>query len=154
MNGKSDDPSTALLDLPSSVVEAIGSKDASTVPVDLPSPVAEAINLDVHRNAEDLIRKSASDYTVALIMRSKSIAFERGADIVMTSHVKEADRELRPPTLHNSSLKQMKTVVGGALLGAFASSYVAELAKGGSEFLTLVAIGYAGMLLIYLGLRR
>lgn len=120
----------------------------------MPSAQREAINQDLHPHAKALIRELVSEFATSLVLRSKLVSYGRQADLVLTNHVREANEALRSEP-RKSWRAQLMIVIGGALFGAFIPGFIGEL---GSESPTVLSvftiIGFVGMFLVFLGLRR
>lgn len=115
----------------------------------------EAVNQDLHPQAQALIKELVGDFSTSLILRAKIISFERRADVVITNHVREAHESLRPADYRRSWGGQLMTVVGGAMFGAFIPGFISGLGGGSTTMLSIfTVVGFAGMFLVFVGLRR
>jgi len=113
-----------------------------------------AVETELHPQAEKAIKQRVSDFSIALILQSKLIAYRSKADLVLSTHVDEALDTINKDT-NRSWSRELTIILGSALLGAFVQGFVSELSSGNPLLIaTYVALGFIGMFLVFWGLRR
>ena len=116
----------------------------------------EVINKDIHPQAKSLIRDVVNEFATVLLLQAKTIACQRGADIVLSSHVHEA-REAIFSERKQSRSRELKIAIGGALFGAFVQGFINELSLTTSRPIWIAIytiVGFIGIFLIFWGLLR
>ncbi len=120
---------------------------------DLQTQVA---NIALHPQADQLAREYIANFTDSLNLESKTLAVIEKADIVLSTHVIEARRIIIKQQKRDWK-KELLIILGGALLGAFFPGFTTELNSATPNKNLLVAytgMGFVGMVLIFLGIRR
>lgn len=114
----------------------------------------DALNKEFHPRAEQLAEEYVDDFAASLLLQAKILAPQERADVVLGSHVEEA-REVLSRERRARWYRELLIVFGSALFGAFVPGFITELSNG-HQLLTVVytAMGFLGMLLLFLGLRR
>jgi hypothetical protein len=109
---------------------------------------------DLHAQAELRAREYIDSFAEALLLQSKTLAAIQEADVVLSTHVDDA-RDIIIKAQKRGRARELTLIFGSALLGAFIQGFPTELAAG-RKVMTLVytALGFLGMLLIFVGLRR
>jgi hypothetical protein len=120
----------------------------------MPDPQSQVIDKPLHPNAIALARESVDIYAASLLVQAKNLAYQRGDDEVLTTHVYEA-LEIIQSRRRRKRWKDFMLAVGGALFGAFVSGFITELSTGHSKLLlsVYVILGVFGMILIFGGLQ-
>jgi hypothetical protein len=120
----------------------------------MPNQQLEAISKELHPQAKELAREYVNDFATALLLQAKVLAYQRRADVVLSSHVEEAQDVIGRKKKETWS-KELVIVVGGALLGAFIQGFITELSTGRTVLIVVYTVlGFIGMLLVFWGLRR
>ena len=115
---------------------------------------AEAINKELHQQAETSVKKYTHDFATSLLLQAKIIAYRSKADVVLSSHVDEALDKIYNERKQSWS-KELLIVLGGAFFGAFIQGFISELSSGNATLITVyVLLGFIGMFMVFLGLRR
>ncbi|MCI0489853.1 MAG: hypothetical protein L0229_24950 [Blastocatellia bacterium] len=114
----------------------------------------ELIDKPMHPNAVSIARENVNEYAASLIVLAKTLAYQRGDDEVLSTHVQEALNIIQTRK-QRKRWKDFMIAVGGALFGAFISGFITELSTGYSKFLLAiyVALGVMGLVLIFAGLQ-
>jgi hypothetical protein len=120
----------------------------------MPNSQINAIDTELHPQAEKAIKQFVSDFATSLILQAKLIAYRSKADLVLSTHVDEALDTVNRNRKQTWS-RELLIILGSALLGAFVQGFISELSSGNSWLIaTYVALGFIGMFLVFLGLRR
>jgi hypothetical protein len=108
---------------------------------------------DLHPQAELRAREYIDSFAEALLLQSKTLAAIQEADVVLSTHVDDARDIIK--SQKRSRARELTLIFGSALLGAFIQGFPTELATG-RQVMTLVytALGFLGMLLIFVGLQK
>ena len=109
----------------------------------------------MHQNAVELARENVDNYAASLVVLAKTLAYQRGDDEVLSTHVFEALNIIQSRK-KRKRWKDFMLAIGGALFGAFVSGFVTELSTGHSKLLlaVYVTLGMVGMILIFGGLQE
>jgi hypothetical protein len=119
-----------------------------------PDHSLEALNKELHPHAEEVARKYVDEFAASLLLQAKMLAFQEKADLVLSNHIDEA-REVISRERKKRWSKDLLIVVGSALFGAFIPGFITELSAGHQLLIVVYTImGFLGMLLVFLGLRR
>lgn len=120
----------------------------------MPDRSLEALNKELHPHAEEVARQYVDEFAASLLLQAKMLAFQEKADLVLSNHVDEA-RDVIQRERKKRWSKDLLIVVGSALFGAFIPGFITELSAGHHFLLTTYTnMGFLGMLLVFLGLRR
>lgn len=121
----------------------------------MPNKQLEVVDKPLHPNAAKVARESANEFLASLLLLSKTLAYQRGDDEVLSTHMYEAQNILQNRKRRKRWNDSM-LAVGGALFGAFISGFITELSTGNSKILLViyVTLGILGMGLIFGGLRE
>ncbi len=112
-------------------------------------------NIDLHPQADQTARDLIANYAEALLLQSKTLAVLQGVDEVQSIHVRSAQDILFSQGPKRGRAKELVTIFGAALFGAFLQGFVTELAAGRALWIAVyVAMGVLGMLLVFLALRK
>ena len=115
---------------------------------------SEAINKELHPQAVFSIKKYTRDFATSLLLQAKVIAYRSKADVVLTTHVDEALDKIYKER-RQSWGKELLIVLGGAFFGAFIQGFISELSSGNAILIaTYVILGFIGMFMVFLGLRK
>jgi hypothetical protein len=118
----------------------------------MPDP-ASTIEIPLHVNAQARIQRFVDDFATSLVLQSKLSAFRERADEVLTRHVEEALDIVKYKGRGWS--RDLSTIVGAALFGAFIPGFIDALPKHDTRATVIyTALGFIGMLLVFLGIRR
>jgi peptidoglycan/LPS O-acetylase OafA/YrhL len=114
----------------------------------------DLIDKPLHPNAVELARESVDDYAASVIVLAKTLAYQRGDDEVLSTHIYEA-LEIIQSRRRRRRWKDFVLAIGGALFGAFVSGFITELSTGHSKLLlaVYVVLGVLGMVLMFAGLQ-
>lgn len=114
----------------------------------------DVLNKEFHARAEQLAKEYVDEFAASLLLQSKMLASQERAEMVLSNHVEEA-REVLSRERERRWYRELLIVFGSALFGAFIPGFITELSTG-HQLLTVVytAMGFFGMLLLFLGLRR
>ena len=121
----------------------------------MPDKQTELVEKPLHQNAVNIARESVDDYAASLIVLAKTLAFQRGDDEVLSTHVFEA-LDIIQNRKRRKRWKDSMIAIGGALFGAFVSGFITELSTGSSKVLlaVYVMLGLLGMILVFAGLQE
>ena len=113
----------------------------------MPDKQSELVDKPLHPNAVSIARESVDDYAASLIVLAKTLAFQRGDDEVLSTHVYEA-LDIIQNRKRRKRWKDSMIAIGGALFGAFVSGFITELSTGNSKVLlaVYVMLGLLGMI--------
>jgi hypothetical protein len=112
------------------------------------------VNTRLHNNARDLIKNTVNKFAVSLILESKIVAHEEGADEVQSNHVVRASVRINESG-KKSKWSQIIAAVGGTLLGAFIQGFMSELSLTSLRpewIAAYVLAGFVGILLMFWGI--
>jgi len=90
------------------------------------------------------------------LLESKALAARQRAEEVLTIHVDQALEEINRERTQSGG-RQLLTLIGGALFGAFIPGFVTELTAAKPHVVPIAiytGLGLVGMLLVFMGLRR
>ena len=114
----------------------------------------EALNKELHPHAEQVAKEYVDEFAASLLLQAKMLAFQEHADLVLSNHIEEAlqviNRERK-----KSWTRELMIVIGSALFGAFIPGFMTELFAGHQLLIALyTSMGFLGIILVFLGLRR
>jgi len=114
----------------------------------------EALNKELHPHAEQVAKEYVDEFAASLLLQAKMLAFQEHADLVLSNHIEEAlqviNRERK-----KSWTRELMIVIGSALFGAFIPGFMTELSAGHQLLIALyTSMGFLGIILVFLGLRR
>jgi len=114
----------------------------------------DIVNLELHPQAQTRARERINEFGTSMLLQAKLIAYKTKADLVLSRHIDEAVNTMY--TEHKQSwTKELLIIVGGALFGAFIQGFVTELSTGNKLLIAIYTLlGFVGMLLVFVGLRR
>ncbi len=120
----------------------------------MPDKQTDLVDKPLHPNAVNLARESVDNYAASLIVLAKTLAFQRGDDEVLSTHIYEA-LDIIQTRKRRKRWKDFMLAIGGALFGAFVSGFITELSAGRSKLLlaVYVVLGILGMILAFAGLQ-
>lgn len=120
----------------------------------MPRKQVELVDKPLHPNAVSTARENVDDYALSLVILAKTLAFQRGDDEVLSTHVYEAI-DIIQNRKRRKRWKDSMLAIGGALFGAFVSGFITELSTGRSAVLlaVYVMLGLLGMILVFAGLQ-
>ncbi len=116
----------------------------------------EAINRELHPEAEKRAQAYIRDFATSLLLQAKILAFQRRANVVLSTHVEEA-KDLVEGERQQSWLRQLVIILGSAFLGAFLQGFVTELSTEPPNpwvIAAYTAMGFIGIMAVFWGLRR
>jgi hypothetical protein len=120
----------------------------------MPDRSLEALSKELHPHAEQLAREYVDEFAASLLLQAKILAFQENADLVLSNHVDEA-RQVISRERKKRWVRELLIVVGSALFGAFIPGFITELSAGHPFLIAVYTImGFLGMLLVFIGLRR
>lgn len=109
---------------------------------------AEAVNLQLHQEAEKRAKQHVRDFSVALLMQAKLVAFQEKADMVLSNHVDNALDKIS--TVKRVRSKELLIIVGSAFFGAFVQGFISELPTlRVTLIVAYVLLGFAGMFMVF-----
>jgi hypothetical protein len=110
------------------------------------------IEIPLHVNAQARIQRFVDDFATSLVLQAKLLAFRERADEVLSPHVEEALDIVKYKG--RGWWRDLITIVGGALFGAFIPGFFDALPKHDTRATVIyTAMGFIGMLLVFLGIR-
>jgi hypothetical protein len=113
----------------------------------------DAIEKELHPQAEEVIKQHVNDFATSLVLQAKLLAYRLKADAVLSTHVDEALDSITKKKQTWS--RELGIIIGSALFGAFVQGFISELAGGNSVLIaTYVVLGFIGVFLVFIGLRR
>jgi len=120
----------------------------------MPDKQTELVDKPLHLKAVSVARENVDDFALSLIILAKTLAFHRGDDEVLSTHVHEA-LDIIQNRNQRKRWKDSMLAIGGALFGAFVSGFITELSTGHSKVLlaVYVLLGILGMILVFAGLQ-
>jgi hypothetical protein len=83
--------------------------------------------LEFHDDAKKLALTVSKEFLTSLLLRARLAAWDEGAELVLTPHVKEADSDIRRQRRAEGALGQLLIAFGGALSGGGVQGFVAEV---------------------------
>ena len=109
----------------------------------------------LHPNAARLAREQVNEFASSLLLLAKSLAYQRGDDEVLSTHIQEALNIIRSRRKERHR-KELLIASGGALFGFFVSGFVTELLSGHSKVVLAfyVLAGILGLTLVFSGLQE
>lgn len=109
----------------------------------------------LHPNAARLAREQVNEFASSLLLLAKSLAYQRGDDEVLSTHIQEALNIIRSRRRERRR-KELLIASGGALFGLFVSGFVIELSTGHSKIVLALYVlaGILGLSLIFTGLQE
>jgi hypothetical protein len=114
----------------------------------------EVLNKELHPHAERVAREYVDEFAASLLLQAKMLAYHERADLVLTNHVEEALDAINRQRKKRWT-RELMIVIGGALFGAFIPGFLTELSSGHQLLLAVyTTLGFLGMLLVFIGLRR
>ena len=112
----------------------------------------EVLNKEFHARAEELAKEYVDEFAATLLLQSKLLAGQD--EIVLAKHVEEA-REIINRERRKAWLGQLLIVLGSTLFGAFIPGFINGVSSGSRLIIVIYTlIGFCGMFLLFLGLRR
>lgn len=119
---------------------------------DPPQRMVEHYSL--HPEAAESARELATNYAAALVLQGKLLAAQQRANQVQSIHIEQA-RDLIAEGQRRGWRREILLVMGSALVGAFFQGFITELSAGHKTLVAVyVALGFIGMALVFIGLRR
>jgi len=120
----------------------------------IPNTQLEAIEIDLHPEAEKRAKQYVMDFATSLLLQAKLIAFRTKADMVLSNYIDEALDSINRDKNRTWS-RELLIILGSAFVGAFIQGFVSELATGNALLIaTYTVLGFVGMFMVFLGLRR
>ena len=114
----------------------------------------EVLNRELHPHAEQVAQEYVDEFAASLLLQAKMLAFQERADLVLSNHIEEAIQVINRERKKGWT-RELMLVLGSALFGAFIPGFVTELSAGHQLLIALyTSLGFLGMLLVFLGLRR
>ena len=114
----------------------------------------ETLNKELHSQAELLAKEYVDEFAASLLLQAKMLAFQENADMVLSNHIEEARQVIRRERKQRWA-RELLVVMGSALFGAFIPGFITELSAGHKLLIAVyTTMGFLGMLLLFLGLRR
>lgn len=114
----------------------------------------ELINKEFHPEAEKLAKDYISEFATTLIIQAKLSAFRKRAEMILCGDVDDALKTIT--TQHSKKWKrELAVVFGGALFGVFLKDFFTTIISGNAFLIVAYTIlGFAGMVLVIVGIRR
>lgn len=114
----------------------------------------EALNKELHPHAEQVAKEYVDEFAASLLLQAKMLAFQEHADLVLSNHVEEALQVISRERKKGWT-RELMIVIGSALFGAFIPGFMTELSAGHQLLIALyTSMGFLGIILVFLGLRR
>lgn len=114
----------------------------------------QAVDIELHPNAKKQARQHVNNFSTALILQAKIIAYRTKADTVLTHHINDALDAINNERKQSWS-RELLIILGSAFVGAFIQGFISELSNGNSLLIVIYTIlGFTGMFMVFLGLRR
>jgi hypothetical protein len=118
------------------------------------NPSRDVINKQLHAHADEVARAYVEEFAASLLLQAKMIAFREKADLVLSNHVDDAIQVINREQKKRWS-RELLIVVGSALFGAFIPGFITELSAGHQLLIVVyTSMGFLGILLVFIGLRR
>ena len=115
------------------------------------NPQTEALRKQLHPNAMALAKKRINELATSLLLQAKTLAYEEQDDVVLSNHIEEA-LDIIKREQKQKWVKELVSVLGGALFGAFVQGFITELSTGNTLLIVIYTIlGFIGMLLVFFG---
>jgi hypothetical protein len=93
-----------------------------------PETNPQAISKQLHPNAAQLIKEHATNFAESLIVYSKTVAYQKGDELVLTSHVKDA-LEIIQRESKRKRWKELAIFASSAILGFSIQGFLTELSR-------------------------
>lgn len=114
----------------------------------------EAIKKDLHPRAEKIAKNLIKDFATSLLLQAKILAYQQGADVVLSNHIYEAFR-INSVKQKQTWVKEFAVVIGGVSLGAFIQGFIIGISKDNALLISVYTVlGFFGVLLVFWGLQR
>jgi hypothetical protein len=112
----------------------------------------EVLNKEFHARAEELAKEYVDEFAATLLLQAQLLAAQN--EIVLAKHVETA-REIINQEREKGWQRELLIVLGAALFGAFVQGFITSVSSG-SRILTVIytTLGFLGMLLLFVGLKR
>ncbi|MBT3320746.1 MAG: hypothetical protein HN392_00500 [Anaerolineae bacterium] len=118
----------------------------------MPSKLHDALDMDLYPDAKDTAIRIVDEFATSLVLEAKSLAYQEKADVILSSHIEDANELIRTKRKDAIS-KQVSQIIGGAFFGAFIQGFVTELSNGNALLIGIyVALGFVGVGLFTWGL--
>ena len=102
----------------------------------------QVIDIPLSAAATRRARKYNGEYSIALIMRAKTLAYEQHEDEVLVTHIDQARDSLQEQRTAHGWRRTWGGIIGGGLLGAALPGIATELTKG--------TVPHTGLLAFYI----
>ena len=118
----------------------------------------DVVALPLDPVAEKQVWNDTDAFMSDVLLEAKANASRQGDNVVLVRHVHEA-RATIERARDRSLREQIGIMVGGACVGAFISGFSSEMLAGPSHVqilpvVTYVVMGFLGLLISFVGLRR
>ena len=114
----------------------------------------EAIDIDLHPEAAKRAKQYVVEFATTLLLQAKLIAFRAKADVVLSNHIDEA-LDLITRDKRKTWSRELLIILGSAFFGAFIQGFISELSSGKASLVAIYTIlGFVGMFMVFLGLKR
>jgi hypothetical protein len=107
-----------------------------------------------HPLASKRAQQLIDDFTTALIFQAKLIAFQEKAELVLQRHIDEAINFIFSQK-KKEWVREFLKIMGGALIGAFIPGLIVSLpANDVTGSIIYIAVGFAGLICVFIGLTK
>lgn len=114
----------------------------------------QAASKELHPQAEQLARAYIDEFADSLLLQSKVLAVIQKTEVVLSQQVEEA-RAIIIREEERAWPREFLIILGSAFFGAFLQGFLTELASGRGTLVAIYTIvGFAGMMMVFLGLRK
>ena len=118
---------------------------------------ADTMNLELHLQAEEQLRKFTEEYFSALLLQSRALAITERANVVLSTHIEEAKDIVISREKNKGKGREILIILGSAMIGTFLQGFPTEMANDTirrSMIIFNVIMGVIGMLLLVWGLAK
>lgn len=121
---------------------------------DFPVVQPSVEDYSLHPQAAEKARELATNYAASLVLQGQILASQQRANQIQSVHIEQA-RDLIAEGQRRGWKREMSLVLGSAFVGAFFQGFITELSAGHKALIAAyVGLGFAGMLLVFSGLKR
>jgi len=94
------------------------------------------------------------EFAASLLLQAKMLAFQENVDLVLSNHIEEARQVIKREREKRWS-RELLIVLGSTLFGAFIPGFITELSAGHQLLIAIyTGMGFLGLILVFIGLRR
>lgn len=121
---------------------------------DLPALIA---SLELHPQAQRRAEDYIDEFTEALLLQSKTLALTQKANVVLSTHVDDAQEIISTRAHKRGKLREFLLIAGSAMIGTFLQGFPTEMSANPVRKIMIffnVGMGIVGASLISWGLMR